>query len=296
MKKLEVPAHRRALSLQVMLFLLWLVLAAPIQNRLLLTNAALTYQSLNSYRDLELHCSLSVTTALCCNGSTASRRRGEDGRSLTHDRIHCRTRTRYNIYNKRILNILPMPWLMASAQLGIGLLYVFPLWLTKLRKAPKLAKGSLAPLRYVSWYSYESIHVSWGTAQIFYSPKATTPLLWSWIQLTPRMCFYFESVRIPPGSLVCIAGAGSCVPFGERGSCVGGWMVLVVLPLGAQHEFCLLFVLNKTCFHQRRVHLATVLMVTAQTSVKKVSRKLGINSTSSAAVRKEASQHNVDRC
>ncbi|CAM9159324.1 unnamed protein product [Scytosiphon promiscuus] len=52
----------------------------------------------------------------------------------------------YNIYNKRVLNILPMPWLMASAQLGIGLLYVFPLWLTKLRKAPKLAKGSLGPL------------------------------------------------------------------------------------------------------------------------------------------------------
>lgn len=52
----------------------------------------------------------------------------------------------YNIYNKRLLNVYPLPWLMASAQLGIGLLYVFPLWLTKLRKAPKLAKGSLGPL------------------------------------------------------------------------------------------------------------------------------------------------------
>ena len=53
----------------------------------------------------------------------------------------------YNIYNKRVLNALPVPWLMASAQLGIGLLYVFPLWATKLRKAPKLAKGALGPLR-----------------------------------------------------------------------------------------------------------------------------------------------------
>lgn len=53
----------------------------------------------------------------------------------------------YNIYNKRALNILPVPWLVASTQLGIGLLYVFPLWLTKLRKAPKLAKGALGPLR-----------------------------------------------------------------------------------------------------------------------------------------------------
>lgn len=61
-------------------------------------------------------------------------------------------RNRYNIYNKRVLNILPMPWLVASAQLGIGLLYVFPLWLTKLRKAPKLADGALGPLRYVAWF------------------------------------------------------------------------------------------------------------------------------------------------
>ena len=61
----------------------------------------------------------------------------------------CARGPRYNIYNKRVLNVLPMPWLMASAQLGIGLLYVFPPWLTRLRKAPKLAKGSLGPLRCV---------------------------------------------------------------------------------------------------------------------------------------------------
>lgn len=53
----------------------------------------------------------------------------------------------YNIYNKRLLNVLPTPWLVASAQLGIGLLYVLPLWATKIRKAPKLAKGALGPLR-----------------------------------------------------------------------------------------------------------------------------------------------------
>lgn len=53
----------------------------------------------------------------------------------------------YNIYNKRVLNVVPLPWCMAWAQMGIGLLYVLPLWATKLRKAPKLAKGSLGPLR-----------------------------------------------------------------------------------------------------------------------------------------------------
>lgn len=58
----------------------------------------------------------------------------------------------YNIYNKRLLNVLPMPWLVASTQLGIGLLYVLPLWATKIRKAPKLAKGALGPLRSVVCY------------------------------------------------------------------------------------------------------------------------------------------------
>lgn len=55
----------------------------------------------------------------------------------------------YNIYNKRLLNIYPLPWLMASVQLGVGILYVVPLWLTKLRRAPKLNKGALTPLWYV---------------------------------------------------------------------------------------------------------------------------------------------------
>lgn len=75
--------------------------------------------------------------------------------SLLTFKLHAIYDRRYNIYNKRILNILPMPWLMASAQLGIGLLYVFPLWLTKLRKAPKLAEGSLGPLRYSMSITHE---------------------------------------------------------------------------------------------------------------------------------------------
>lgn len=58
----------------------------------------------------------------------------------------------YNIYNKRLLNVLPLPWMVASAQLGIGLFYVLPLWATKIRKAPKLAKGALGPLRSVVFY------------------------------------------------------------------------------------------------------------------------------------------------
>ncbi|CAM9828434.1 unnamed protein product [Chrysoparadoxa australica] len=52
----------------------------------------------------------------------------------------------YNIYNKRALNMLPLPWLVAGVQMGAGILYFVPLWLTGLRKAPKLNEGALKPL------------------------------------------------------------------------------------------------------------------------------------------------------
>jgi hypothetical protein len=40
----------------------------------------------------------------------------------------------YNIYNKKALNALPLPWTVGLIQLSLGLLYVFPLWLFGLRK------------------------------------------------------------------------------------------------------------------------------------------------------------------
>eukprot|EP00614_Pseudopedinella_elastica_P015415 CAMPEP_0172582344 /NCGR_PEP_ID=MMETSP1068-20121228/1764_1 /TAXON_ID=35684 /ORGANISM="Pseudopedinella elastica, Strain CCMP716" /LENGTH=383 /DNA_ID=CAMNT_0013375667 /DNA_START=33 /DNA_END=1184 /DNA_ORIENTATION=+ len=44
----------------------------------------------------------------------------------------------YNIYNKKALNVLPLPWTMALFQLFAGIPYVMLLWLTGLRVAPKL--------------------------------------------------------------------------------------------------------------------------------------------------------------
>ncbi|CAM9711765.1 unnamed protein product [Choristocarpus tenellus] len=52
----------------------------------------------------------------------------------------------YNIYNKRVLNMYPLPWIVALSQLGIGIFYVVPLWMSNLRPAPKLAKGAIKPL------------------------------------------------------------------------------------------------------------------------------------------------------
>lgn len=42
----------------------------------------------------------------------------------------------YNIYNKRALNAIQMPWTMALLQLGAGLLIFIPLWVLNIRKSP----------------------------------------------------------------------------------------------------------------------------------------------------------------
>ena len=52
----------------------------------------------------------------------------------------------YNIYNKRSLNVLAYPWTVATIQMATGILYFAPLWLTGLRKAPKLSIADLKTL------------------------------------------------------------------------------------------------------------------------------------------------------
>eukprot|EP00965_Chrysotila_dentata_P262986 6214726-Pleurochrysis_carterae.AAC.6 len=44
----------------------------------------------------------------------------------------------YNDTNKTVLKVLDLPWTISALQLGLGLLYITPLWVTGLRKAPKL--------------------------------------------------------------------------------------------------------------------------------------------------------------
>lgn len=44
----------------------------------------------------------------------------------------------YNIYNKKALNQVSMPWTTAFVQMLVGVLYVVPLWLSGIRKAPKV--------------------------------------------------------------------------------------------------------------------------------------------------------------
>ncbi|KAJ8611864.1 hypothetical protein CTAYLR_005821, partial [Chrysophaeum taylorii] len=52
----------------------------------------------------------------------------------------------YNIYNKKALNAMPIPWSMATLQLFVGIPYVMILWLVGLRKAPKMSPDNVKTL------------------------------------------------------------------------------------------------------------------------------------------------------
>ncbi|CAA2981232.1 xylulose 5-phosphate phosphate translocator, chloroplastic [Olea europaea subsp. europaea] len=52
----------------------------------------------------------------------------------------------FNIYNKKVLNIFPYPWLLASFQLFCGSVWMFILWSLKLQPAPKINKSFIVAL------------------------------------------------------------------------------------------------------------------------------------------------------
>eukprot|EP01041_Mallomonas_annulata_P007800 gene7800-15959_t len=62
----------------------------------------------------------------------------------------------YNIHNKRALNLLKLPWLVATAQMGLGLPLFIPLWAFRIREFPANDlsdfKDILKHLRSVAFY------------------------------------------------------------------------------------------------------------------------------------------------
>ncbi|KAF3444078.1 hypothetical protein FNV43_RR13768 [Rhamnella rubrinervis] len=52
----------------------------------------------------------------------------------------------FNIYNKKVLNLFPFPWLLASFQLFVGSVWMFVLWSLKLQPCPKISKSFIVAL------------------------------------------------------------------------------------------------------------------------------------------------------
>jgi solute carrier family 35 protein E1 len=58
----------------------------------------------------------------------------------------------YNIVNKQVLNAFPLPFTVATAQLGIGAIYVSLSWLLRLRARPQTGKAGLQNLLPIALY------------------------------------------------------------------------------------------------------------------------------------------------
>lgn len=52
----------------------------------------------------------------------------------------------FNIYNKKVLNVFPFPWLLASFQLFAGSVWMFFLWSFNLQPCPKISKDFIFAL------------------------------------------------------------------------------------------------------------------------------------------------------
>ena len=64
----------------------------------------------------------------------------------------------YNIYNKQALNALAFPWTIATIQMMTGCFYFIPMWLTGLRKAPKLSGDDLKTLLPIA-FCHTGVHI-----------------------------------------------------------------------------------------------------------------------------------------
>ena len=65
----------------------------------------------------------------------------------------------YNMVNKKVLNMLPLPWLVAVAQLAVGVVYCGILWATRLRPFP------LGSLSTTDWKAIFPIGICHGAGQ-----------------------------------------------------------------------------------------------------------------------------------
>ncbi|GJQ12444.1 hypothetical protein GpartN1_g4235.t1 [Galdieria partita] len=88
----------------------------------------------------------------------------------------------YNISNKKLLNAYPFPWTVAWVQLAVGVLYVVPLWLFHIRKAPYIQLDDikrLLPVAAAHTVGHISTVVSLGAVAISFTHvvKALEPFV-----------------------------------------------------------------------------------------------------------------------
>jgi len=88
----------------------------------------------------------------------------------------------YNIYNKRALNQVSMPWTTAFVQMFMGVVYVVPLWLSGLRKAPQVNFDNIknvSPIALMHALAHVTAVISLGAGAVSFAHivKASDPVV-----------------------------------------------------------------------------------------------------------------------
>mmetsp|Transcript_12921 Transcript_12921/g.26387 ORF Transcript_12921/g.26387 Transcript_12921/m.26387 type:complete len:318 (+) Transcript_12921:31-984(+) len=93
----------------------------------------------------------------------------------------------YNIYNKKVMNAYPLPFTMATIQLGAGLLWILPAWILGFRAKPILTVSeikSLIPIALFHTIGHTMTVVSLGAGAVSFTHivKAAEPFFSTTIQ------------------------------------------------------------------------------------------------------------------
>ena len=81
----------------------------------------------------------------------------------------------YSITNKKVTNALPAPWSVATATVVVGSVFVQALWMTGLRKPPKLSPAALRTLLPIGIFHVRALTHARTHARMPASPHVTSP-------------------------------------------------------------------------------------------------------------------------
>jgi len=90
----------------------------------------------------------------------------------------------YNIYNKKALNSMALPWIVGTSQMVLGMFIFFPLWLLGIIKTPKVPNEGikkLLPVGVMHMFGHMFGVISFGAGAISFTHivKASEPLFTS---------------------------------------------------------------------------------------------------------------------
>mmetsp|Transcript_16007 Transcript_16007/g.24226 ORF Transcript_16007/g.24226 Transcript_16007/m.24226 type:complete len:399 (-) Transcript_16007:141-1337(-) len=122
----------------------------------------------------------------------------------------------YNVFTKRTSQMIQLPWTLSAVQFGIGSAYAAPIWLSGLRKAPRLSFGDLdrlAPMTILNVLTLGFMTIGLGSGSVSFVNivKATEPIfscIFARTLLKEHLRSSVYATLIPIIAGVCLASLG----------------------------------------------------------------------------------------